>query len=62
MLGLRILTRLFGGENSDYLLALDKVGELVVLDIVGWVSIVLCLILIPRFDVMGQPWQAASAR
>ena len=58
MLMLRILARLFaGGENADYLLALDKVGELVVVGLsAAGITILLHLLLIPRFGAMGAAW------
>ena len=60
LLTLRIVARLFaGGENADYLLALDRVSEIVWIGIVGaGVTIGLHLILIPRFDVVGAAWAA----
>jgi O-antigen/teichoic acid export membrane protein len=60
MIAFRILARLFaGGENADYLLAIDRVGELVGIGVVGaGVTVALHLILIPRFDVVGAAWAA----
>lgn len=58
MIAFRIFARLFaGGENADYLLAVDKVTELVGIGVVGaGVTVALHLILIPRLDVIGAAW------
>ncbi len=60
MLLFRITSRLFaGGENADYLLALNKVGDVVWIGVIGaGVTVVMHLILIPRFDVVGAAWAA----
>jgi len=58
MLMLRIIARLFaGGENADYLLALDRVGELVVIGLsAAGITILLHVLLIPRYGAVGAAW------